>query len=320
MRSFIGLGALAILAVAAGFAQSAQPRFDVATVKPTPEGVVISSMTGGPLPQGPFNQEFLAKAAHNPSRITWTNVRLKRMIQVAYDYPADRISGPDWLDTVGFTTVATIPGGASVEDFRLMLRNLLADRFKLVVHRGTKDISGLILELAKNGPKLGAALTRSATAAAPNIVDQRPGARYDEAMKYMATPHPGIPIHGRDRPERLRHACPWKCRVSARSRIPSHHQRQWKPSLNGLEHTYVRHRHVSREPGRVARGRSYRPQPEITISTLRYRTRPSAATDAASEPGPDVLDAVQTQLRAEVDHPQSPGGNSGRRSRGTNSR
>jgi uncharacterized protein (TIGR03435 family) len=125
-----------------------QPRFEVASVKPgPPDG--IGSMNGGPLPVGPFNQ-----TNHDPGRITRTNVRLGRVIQVAYDFPIDRISGPDWLFDDVITIVATVPVGTSVSDFRLMVQSLLAERFQLTTHRSTKQVSGYALEVAKNGPKL----------------------------------------------------------------------------------------------------------------------------------------------------------------------
>jgi uncharacterized protein (TIGR03435 family) len=54
-------------------------------------------MNGGPLPAGAFNL-----SANDPGRITWTNVWLLRMIQIAYDFPPDRISAPDWLKTERF--------------------------------------------------------------------------------------------------------------------------------------------------------------------------------------------------------------------------
>jgi uncharacterized protein (TIGR03435 family) len=106
-------------------------------------------MNGGPLPVGPFNQ-----TNHDPGRITWTNVRLGRVMQVAFDLPGDRISGPDWLVDDVVTIVATVPAGTSAGDFRLMVQNLLAERFKLTMHRETKQVSGYALEIAKNGPKL----------------------------------------------------------------------------------------------------------------------------------------------------------------------
>jgi uncharacterized protein (TIGR03435 family) len=150
MRGFLHGVVLVTLAVTAGFAQTSsdQPKFEVASVKPgPPDG--IGSMNGGPLPVGPFNQ-----TNHDPGRITWTNVRLGRVIQVAYDSPIDRISGPDWLFDDVVSIAATVPTGTSVGDFKLMVQSLLAERFKLTVHRETKQVSGYALEVAKNGPKL----------------------------------------------------------------------------------------------------------------------------------------------------------------------
>lgn len=142
MRKLLCIASFAILAV------YGQPRFEVASVKAgSPDA--IGSMNGGPLPAGPFNQ-----TNHDPGRITWTNVRMGRVMQVAYDLPADRISGPDWLHDDVVTIVATVPAGTSVGDFRLMLQNLLAERFKLTVHREAKQVSGYALEVGKNGPKL----------------------------------------------------------------------------------------------------------------------------------------------------------------------
>jgi uncharacterized protein (TIGR03435 family) len=141
----------AILSTDVGFAQSTgdQPRFEVASVKPTPPGDRIGSMDGGPMGPGPFNV-----GNHDPERITWTNIRLTRVLMMAYDLPADRICGPGWLDTEMYDIVAPIPKGTSVMDFKLMVRNLLAERFKLTLHRETKEVSGYALEIARNGLKI----------------------------------------------------------------------------------------------------------------------------------------------------------------------
>lgn len=64
---------------------------------------------------GPFNM-----ADHDPERITWTNIRLIRILMMAYDLPADRISGPGWLDSELYDIVAAVPRGTSVRDFKLM--------------------------------------------------------------------------------------------------------------------------------------------------------------------------------------------------------
>lgn len=141
----------AILSVSAGFAQTTgdRPGFEVASVKPSPPGGSIGSMNGGPMAAGPFNM-----AGHDPDRITWTNTRLIRILMMAYDLPGDRISGPGWLDTEMYDVVATVPKGVSVGDFKLMVQNLLAERFQLTLHRETKEVSGYALEVAKNGLKI----------------------------------------------------------------------------------------------------------------------------------------------------------------------
>jgi len=117
LRKLLCIASFAILAV------YGQPRFEVVSVKPSPPDA-IGSMNGGPLPMGPFNQ-----TNHDPGRITWTNVRLGRVMQVAYDLPGDRISGPDWLRDDVVTIVATVPMGTSVSDFRLMLLGVCTGPF-----------------------------------------------------------------------------------------------------------------------------------------------------------------------------------------------
>jgi uncharacterized protein (TIGR03435 family) len=50
--------------------------------------------------------------------------------------------------------MAKAPRTASPEDIKLMLRALLADRFKLVAHNDTKDLPAFVLSVGKGGPKL----------------------------------------------------------------------------------------------------------------------------------------------------------------------
>ncbi len=72
----------------------------------------------------------------------------------AYGVKTYQISGPAWLDTERFDIVAKVPQGATKDDVKLMLQNLLADRFKLTLHREKKDMPMYALLVAKNGPKL----------------------------------------------------------------------------------------------------------------------------------------------------------------------
>jgi uncharacterized protein (TIGR03435 family) len=58
------------------------------------------------------------------------------------------------MDTERFDIVAKVPKGATKEQFRVMLQNLLRERFKLTIHREKKDSQIYELVAAKNGPKL----------------------------------------------------------------------------------------------------------------------------------------------------------------------
>jgi uncharacterized protein (TIGR03435 family) len=61
----------------------------------------------------------------------------------------------DFFDTQ-YDIVARAPGerAPSLDDARVMLQSLLADRFKMSVHRETKEVPVYALQLGKKGPKL----------------------------------------------------------------------------------------------------------------------------------------------------------------------
>jgi uncharacterized protein (TIGR03435 family) len=117
-------------------------RFEVASVKPAGQqgdGPRIV-MSGGP-------------GTSDPGQITYLRVPLKRLIAVAYGTDLDQILGPDWL-TDRYDLTAKIPSGATKEQFSLMLQDLLATRFKIVLHHETQFSEVYELVLAKSGPKL----------------------------------------------------------------------------------------------------------------------------------------------------------------------
>ena len=77
------------------------------------------------------------------------------LIRMAYDIDADKVvGGPNWLESDRFDVIAKAPSTTSQETARLMLQNLLADRFKLVVHKDTKPLPVFVLSLGKGKPKL----------------------------------------------------------------------------------------------------------------------------------------------------------------------
>ena len=109
--------------------------FEVASVKPT---AASGGMSLNRLPGGRFTAE---------------NASLGRLIEFAYDVRTYQISGgPKWLESDGFDIVAKAEG--ENPDLRQMLQKLLEDRFKLALHRETKDLSLYTLVVGKGGPKL----------------------------------------------------------------------------------------------------------------------------------------------------------------------
>ncbi len=64
------------------------------------------------------------------------------------------ISAPDWLNFERYDIAAKYPVGTPLDQVRVMLQNLLADRFKLKMHRESKELPIYALVAAKNGPKL----------------------------------------------------------------------------------------------------------------------------------------------------------------------
>jgi len=92
------------------------------------------------------------------------SVSLKALIVMAYHVDVAQISGgPDWLATAKFDVDAKRPGGSSGagagainrdDKLQMMLQSLLAERFRLAIHRETKELPVYALVPAKTGPKL----------------------------------------------------------------------------------------------------------------------------------------------------------------------
>jgi uncharacterized protein (TIGR03435 family) len=78
---------------------------------------------------------------------------VKRIIQAAYRLTEYEVSGgPGWLDSDTFDLEAKAGTPANEDQHRQMLQTLLADRFKLAAHRGSKDKPVDLLTVGKNGP------------------------------------------------------------------------------------------------------------------------------------------------------------------------
>jgi uncharacterized protein (TIGR03435 family) len=77
-------------------------------------------------------------------RVDIGNFGMMQLICKAYDVKTYQVSGPSWLQGAGlagqrFDIVANLPEGATKEQIPQMLQALLAERFKLAIHRDSKD-------------------------------------------------------------------------------------------------------------------------------------------------------------------------------------
>ncbi len=79
---------------------------------------------------------------------------LSDLIGIAYRVKSYQISGPDWMSAERFDIMAKLPAGASQDQAPEMLQALLAERFKLTIHRANKEVQIYALVVGKNGPKL----------------------------------------------------------------------------------------------------------------------------------------------------------------------
>jgi uncharacterized protein (TIGR03435 family) len=119
------------------------PAFEAASIKPA-------------TPLGPLGMRVDRKGGpgtSDPGTFTCQNCPLYRVLVDAYQIHSYDFSGPAWLDGTRFDFSAKIPPGATQEEFQMMLRNLLAERFKMTVHREKRPMQVYELTVGKGGPK-----------------------------------------------------------------------------------------------------------------------------------------------------------------------
>jgi uncharacterized protein (TIGR03435 family) len=126
---------IAALVSTAAFAQTTTtPKFEVATIKRN----TSNDRSSGSSKNG---------------RTTWVNIPLTVIIARAYRVSNDRVVGPEWLKTDCYDISATYPPDTSGDDYWMMLRNLIEERFKLTVRRDNTPVTVYALIIAKDGPK-----------------------------------------------------------------------------------------------------------------------------------------------------------------------
>src|ERR1019366_2283199 len=141
------------------------PAFEVASIKPS-EPITPAMFASGKLHAG---------MKVDGKRVDIGNFGLMQLICKAYDVKTYQVSGPSWLQAIGLTgqrfdIVANLPEGATKEQVPQMLQGLLAERFKLAIHRESKDQAVYAMVIGKGGLKIkeSEAPTAAPDGAAPN--------------------------------------------------------------------------------------------------------------------------------------------------------
>jgi uncharacterized protein (TIGR03435 family) len=108
--------------------------------------------------------------AESPGRLNIVNNRLRMIIMQAYGLKQDflLVGGPSWINPTRYTIQAKAEGNPSEQEMMLMLQTLLEDRFKLRIHRETRELPVYALTAAKGGPKLLQSKEGSCTMPEPN--------------------------------------------------------------------------------------------------------------------------------------------------------
>lgn len=121
-------------------AADADPNFEVATIKPNNTGA--TSMQALII----NGRKFMTRASS-----------LGDLISFAYEVQQKQIvNPPDWLDKDRYD-IEAVPeqeGVPNPQQLRVMIKKLLADRFKLTFHHDQREMSAYVLSVGKDGPKL----------------------------------------------------------------------------------------------------------------------------------------------------------------------
>ncbi|MGH9242196.1 MAG: TIGR03435 family protein, partial [Vicinamibacterales bacterium] len=126
-------------AVLAFAAQADAPAFEVASVKPNADAPLV----------------FSGITAIANGRVSAKAMTVKELIAGAYRVELREIAGgPAWIDSERYDIEARASDAAPEPQLRLMLQALLAERFRVRLHRDTREGLVYALVVAPGGPKM----------------------------------------------------------------------------------------------------------------------------------------------------------------------
>jgi uncharacterized protein (TIGR03435 family) len=133
--------ALGLILLASTLAAQTRPSFEVAGIRSSAPALNPYTFVSGGVLRG--------------ERYDLRKATVLDMIRFAYAVSPDSIlGGPNWLEFDRFDIAAKAPAKTAPATIRLMLESLLADRFKLLLHKDMRPISAFALTSGKGKPKL----------------------------------------------------------------------------------------------------------------------------------------------------------------------
>lgn len=146
MTKTITIAALVAASLGYGAGEDAKgARFEVASITPCKPGT----------PEPPGQHMGMFQFVYPGGMLRATATTLQFLLEWAYGIqPSQHAGGPSWMETDRYDIVAKAEGNATDAEMRLLTQRLLAERFKLKLHREKKDVSAYMLRLGKTAPKL----------------------------------------------------------------------------------------------------------------------------------------------------------------------
>jgi uncharacterized protein (TIGR03435 family) len=132
----------ALIGPAAIFGQSAPvpAEFEVASIRPA-----AALLAGGKLDLG----------VHiDGAQVRCNAFTLREYVGIAYRVKDYQVSGPEFMASERFDISAKLPAGAAREQVPQMLQALLTERFRMKMHRETREFPVYALVVAKGGLKM----------------------------------------------------------------------------------------------------------------------------------------------------------------------
>ena len=123
---------------------SVSPAFEVASVKESLP-LSIEHIRGG---------QFHVGVSINGARADYGYMSLADLIPYAYRVERYQVSGPGWMNEKRWDILATFPQGQTEVRAPEMMQNLLAERFKLAIHRDSREQSVYELVVGKGALKI----------------------------------------------------------------------------------------------------------------------------------------------------------------------